>query len=223
MKLRMANGNVIAGYLTEYHADDFMILEVTDSVYLRISLDDVSKIKNVRFLSEIEEATPWTYYNYTTFGITFIRTEFGLDGLEWNLHTIHGVHINDFYKTGLGIGIDRYGNVSSMPIYLGGRAEVSHGRSAPLLLGNVGYGYMWEKENRSEFNGIVDLSGGLYWELGGGITIRNPVVSYSISLSYKSQNSKIDYNFVDWWSGMDEMYQEDRVFRNIALNFGMSF
>jgi hypothetical protein len=223
VKVKMKSGHSTSGLLKEYHDNDYLILEVADSVTLRVPMSAVEKIKELKYFGDRQAIVPWSYYNYTKFGITFIRTDFGLDGLEWNLHTLHGVHINETFESGVGIGIDRYGNVSSMPIYLGVRGEFGQGHVVPMLLANVGYGYMWEKENRASFNGIEHVSGGMYWEIGGGMTIRNPSTSYSLTLSYKSQGSKIDYDFVDWWTGASQAYQEKRLFQNVSLNFGVSF
>ncbi len=223
VKIKLKNGNKVEGNLLEIQNEDFIRLAIYDDHVVKINLDQIYKMKYSRFsLNEVEEQ-PKKYYNFTSVGLIFIKTDYGLDGIDWNLHTFHGININHNYKVGLGIGLDRYGDVSVMPVYLGARGEFGLNHIAPTAFTNIGYGHIWIKNNRLEFTDIDEISGGLFFEAGGGITIRKPGTSISILLTYKHQVSSMSYSFTDWWVGTPSYFEENRQMRNIALSIGFSF
>ncbi len=222
VKIKLKNGNVVNGTLKEFHDTDFLILELYDDHEVTISMAQIHKIRYKKYtLNGIEEA-PRKYYNNTSLGITFLKTDYGLDGLDWNLHTLHGKSFTHNYMAGIGVGIDRYGDMSALPVYLGGRAEFGREHIAPTIFTNIGYSHMWVKENRSEFNDIDFIRGGVYWELGGGLTIRNQKTKISLQIAYKHQSAQMDYSFDDWWTGAPSTFEEVRKFRNISLSIGIS-
>jgi hypothetical protein len=223
VKIKLKNGNKVEGSLLEIQNEDFIRLALYDDHVVKISFDQIYKMKYSRYsLNEVVEQQK-KYYNFTSVGLIFIRTDYGLDGIDWNLHTLHGININHNYKVGLGVGLDRYGDISALPVYLGARGEFGLNHIAPTAYTNIGYGHIWVKNNRLEFTDIDEVSGGLFFELGGGITIRKPGTSISILLAYKHQVSSMSYSFIDWWVGMPNSFEENRQMRNIVLSIGFSF
>jgi len=107
VKVKLKNGNIVRGKLIEYIDGDHLIMELYQDQTVMISLAQIHKMKNSHYtlINEIEE--PRKYYNLTSLGVTFIKTDYGLEGLDWNLHTLNGINISHNYMAGLGVGIDR--------------------------------------------------------------------------------------------------------------------
>ncbi len=222
VKVKLKNGNIVDGKLIEFQNNDFLVLQLYDDYQVNISMAQIHKIKYKRYTLHGIKDAPRKYYNNTSLGVTFLRTDYGLDGLDWNLHTMHGKSFTHNFMAGIGVGIDRYGDMSALPVYLGGRGEFGRAHIAPTVFTNIGYGHMWVKENRSEFSDIDFIKGGMYWELGGGLTIRNKKTKVALQLAYKHQSSKLDYSFDDWWWGTPSTFEEKRNLRNITLSIGIS-
>lgn len=220
VKVKMKSGSTITGKLIEYKVDDYLIVEIYDNTNLRIPFNEFQSFKSLKHV-QFQLDDERRYYNYSALGLLFVGSN-GVEGLDWTLHTQHGIQWNHVFKTSLGIGLDRYGDFSALPVYLGGRAEVGKNRVAPSIFTNVGYGHFWVKDNRSDWREFDRVRGGIFWELGAGMTIRRPETHFSLSLSYKSQYAAIDYVAIDWGGYVDE-YHEDRIFRNIALTLGVAF
>ena len=68
------------------------------------------------------------------------------------VHTINGYRFHQLYNTGLGVGLDRYGTITSLPLYLSVRRDLFASRVTPMFNANVGYGWMWESDSYNEWD-----------------------------------------------------------------------
>jgi len=168
---------------------------------------------------------PRGYYNYSYLGLIFMKaSEFTTVEPGWTLHTINGYRINPLFTAGIGIGLDRYGGVSSAPIYLSFNADITTSRYAPFVNLAVGGAPMWESKAYNDFLTYEQVQGGFYYSLGGGLKVNYFKSALVIMLSYKHQNAKMEV-IEDWWWGWGSpsQTQEIRKFKNLSLSVGMSF
>jgi hypothetical protein len=225
-KIRLKNGNKLEGEVIEMVPDDYIRIRIIQGQEITLPFDQIYKFKNNSFSYQSFSRFQDGYFNYTSIGFTFLSTDESsdLDGLDWNLHTLNGYRFHSNYKVGIGIGIDRYLQTSAAPIYLGGRVDIGNKHFVPTVYANLGYAPMWEKENRKDqWSNIVNIRGGAYWELGGGLTFRNIHSNFSFNLGYKHQSSEIEYDNIGWWGNTEGTEIEKHQYRNITFTFGMTF
>ncbi len=224
-KIRLKNGNKIEGEVIEMVSDDYIKLRIIQGEEITIPFDQIYKFKNNSYSYQSFADQRNGYFNYTSIGFTFISTggNGGWEGLDWNLHTLNGYRINSNYKIGIGVGIDRYLEISAAPVYLGTRVDIGKKHVVPTLFANVGYSPLWVKNSNEEWSNIVNIRGGAYWELGAGLTFRNIHSNFSLNLAYKHQSSEIEYANIGWWDSQGFDTIEKHQFRNITFTFGMTF
>ncbi len=223
-KIHLKDGSIIRGIIVENEIDDYIKVMVLDTQQVVISYDKIKRFRSVSFKYNAFTSKQTGYFNETSTGLIFLKSsEFSGVSPDWTLHTVNGVWIRRGIRAGLGLGFDRYGETSALPIYISGRGDIGSGRVVPVMNLNLGYAPMWVKSSNSEWTNIDDVKGGMYWEIGSGIKIKGINSSLTLNLAYKHQSGKLTYENVWWWNGSGNVSVEKRNFRNIAFTVGMAF
>ena len=215
-KIHLKNGSSVKGELIEFKQGEFISVKIFDNHIGRFALEDVSKYRIKSRKSEFG-LPDLGYFNYTSLGFLFVENDWGGQNAHFTGHTVNGWRFEQFTSTGLGIGLDRYGQVTALPIYASIRRDLFPSRTTPNVYANIGYSVMWEEDGWDFWEEFNTVNGGLYWEIGGGIRINYSRTALFFNMGFKKQHAYLE-SFGDTWS-----MQETRKLRNINLTMGMEF
>jgi len=224
-KVKLLDGSKLRGEVLENRVEEFITLTMMDSLKVTIGYEKIKWIKGNTYSYHPFQTKDSGYFNYTSFGLIFLKSnEFSVVQPDWTLHTVNGLRLHPRLRVGLGLGIDRYGESSALPIYLSGRADLLTTRITPVANLNVGYAPMWIKKAQIEWGDLESVSGGFYWEIGAGIKFNYTKTALILNLGYKQQSADLEYANVWWWGGESgEDTVEYRTFKNIAFTIGLEF
>lgn len=220
-KVVLKNGVLMKGEIVEFVQDDYLIIRVMDGQDMRIPANYIRSFKIKKGKLNTYNIPQKGYYNYTKGGFLFTKAnEFDAVNVNMSVHTINGYRYNQFYSAGLGVGLDRYGSTSALPVYLSLNRDLFASRVTPVFSGSIGYSWMWEVNDGWE--DFDDVKGGLFWELGVGLRINYKKTALIFSYAYKHQNSELTITEDLWWRAENTIV-ENHKFRNMALTVGMEF
>lgn len=134
------------------------------------------------------------------------------------VHTINGYHLNPRLGVGLGVGIDRYGTVSALPIYASVRGVFMKWKVSPYYFLNAGRSRGW---GNNDLDGIItnlSVRGGWMVHAGLGYQINFARSALLIHGGFKSQQADINYR-QNWWGTRSEI-EEKRTFRRVTIGVG---
>ena len=222
-KVVLKSGVHLRGEIVEFVQNEYMIMSVVDGQDLRIPANVIRSFKIKKGKLSTYNLPQQGYFNHTTAGFLFTKA----DRFDWvhtnmTIHTINGYRYNEFYSGGIGVGLDRYGSISSLPVYVAIRRDLFANKVTPMINTNFGYGWMWESDSFNEWDDFETVRGGIYWEIGAGLRINYRKTAFIINYGYKRQNSELTY-FNNWWWGGENWVEEKRKFRNMTLTVGMEF
>jgi hypothetical protein len=223
--VRLKNGVLMKGEIVEFVQGEYMIMHVMDGYDMRIPAENIQSFKIKKGKLASYNAPENGYFNYTSAGFLFLRTNsFSSVDVNMSVHTLNGYRLFELYSTGLGIGLDRYGTLSSLPVYLSIRRDLKASRVTPVFNANVGYGWMWESDSFNEWEDYETVKGGIYWELGAGLRINYKKTALLFNYAYKRQNSQLtSVNNNWWWRSVESLSVEKHKFRNMVLTVGLEF
>ena len=222
-KIYLKDGSKIRGIIVENKFDAYIKVLVLDTQQIVISYDKIKRFKSVSFSYRSFYNKETGHFNETSAGLIFLKSsEFSGVSPDWTLHTVNGIRIRPKIRTGIGIGIDMYGETSALPIYISVRGDIGSGRVVPVINLNLGYAPMWVKSSYREWTDIDNVKGGMYWEIGSGIKIKGINSALMFNLVYKHQSGNLSFRDV-WWNGSGNISVVKRKFRNIAFTVGVAF
>jgi hypothetical protein len=221
--VKLKNGVVLRGEIVEFNQGDYLVIRVIEGQDMRISYDYIKsfKVKDGKFR---EYTVPEKgYFNYTYGGLLFLKGN-SWDWLEANLtfHTVNGYRLNKKYYGGMGIGLDRYGTLTALPVYASLRTDFSDAKVSPTLNANFGYGFMWESTVFDDWENYNDVKGGFYYEIGAGIRVNYKKTALIFNYAYKHQDSELTI-VNEWWWRAEDIVVEHHKFRNMVLTVGLEF
>lgn len=225
-KVKLLDGSKLRGEVFENRVEEFITLSMMDSLKVTIGYENIKWIKGNTYTYHPFKVKDSGYFNYTSFGLIFLKSnEFSAMHPDWTFHTVNGIRFHPRLRAGIGLGIDRYGESSALPIYLSGRADLLTTRITPVVNLNVGYAPMWIKKSQVEWGDLESVSGGFYWEVGAGVEFHYTKTVLILNLGYKQQSADLEYSNVWWWWGgaSGEDAEEHRTFKNIAFTIGLEF
>ena len=222
-KIYLKDGSKIRGIIVENKFDAYIKVLVLDTQQIVISYDKIKRFKSVSFSYRSFYNKETGHFNETSAGLIFLKSnKFSDVAPEWTIHTVNGIRIRPKIRTGLGIGLDMYGETSALPIYLSVRGDIGSGRVVPVINLNLGYAPMWVNSSYREWTDIDNVKGGMYWEIGSGIKIKGINSALLFNLAYKHQSENLTY-IDEWWSRGGNISVVKRKFRNIAFTVGVAF
>jgi hypothetical protein len=146
----------------------------------------------------------------------------GSDDAAQAIHMINGYQFNQYVGTGLGFGMNQYGNFLTLPLYASWKGYLKNKKASPFLFGDIGYGFAWNTESNIDAFEIDNVKGGLYWQAGAGYQINFYNSAVNVALGYVQQHSSLDY--VYRFGGVDgARISEERLLRRISVCVGFSF
>lgn len=208
-KLKLENGASIKGYMLKDINPENLILKTPSGNSFFIDMEDIRKIKFGRYgiinrsNSDVTPMPITRVYDqrigtYSLFGV-------GLNFSEYNSHvsltTEFGKRFNERFALGLGINYDRDQIVSSLPIYLNGRAYLNNRKVSPFAYAGMGYGFAWANDNLWNFE-VHEVNGGFMGQLGIGYQLNFSGSAMLFNLGYKLQRvyQDYDYSYYTPWS-----------------------
>lgn len=228
VKIFLKNGVKIQGALLKY-VDERTIKVSMDNqsepYVIRYDLISKIKIKGNGYLSEdLEEKLVVppklelnTFYHELRGGLLF-----GDENVSGTVNTINGYQFNQYLGTALGIGMNKYGNYITLPIYASIKGYLKDQKVVPFYFGDVGYGFAWNSSSNQDAYVVENVKGGLYWQLGAGYQINFYNSALVFSLGYINQHSSADYTYRGWADGGVEV-SEKRLLRRVNLSVGFLF
>ena len=165
------------------------------------------------------------YVNHTELGRLFGRVKYN-NGSGQNIvdsrtsftaQMFNGMQINPRLSAGITVGMDWYKTALINPIAAGIRYNLTKKNNSGLFAtADAGYGFGWFQQDSDGYN----TKEGLMLNPGIGMKYGKPGGNaFTISVSYKRQNVKVDKPLQ--WEQI--VRYEDRVYNRVALRIGMSF
>jgi len=146
---------------------------------------------------------------------------FGEDQVSFAVHTLNGYQFNQYLGTGLGIGLNTFGDYLTMPIYATVKGYILDRKVSPFYFGDVGYGFAWRNNNNADYYQVSNLKGGYYWQLGMGYQVNFFNSAFVMAIGYTNQNSQADYEYYPgYWGGTNFEVSEKRLLRRVSLTVG---
>jgi len=228
VKIVMKNGVRIKGAIVKTIDVDRLEVDVdgSQSMYIRYDLIKTIQFKNYQVVDqELKDklsAQPSikieTFYHEIRGSLLF-----GEENIDVGLHSINGYQFNQYLGTGLGLGVNKFGNYLAMPIYANVKGYIYDRKVSPFYFGDIGYGYAWNTNKNENVFEVENVKGGLYWQLGLGYQFNFYSSSLILSMGYVNQHSKADYVYYRPWDLDDVEISESRVLRRFNLSIGFLF
>ncbi len=227
-KIVLKNGIKIKGGIVQSFDDSKLKVTLGDSNVFLIRFDHIKKI-SFQGYGEVSDNFGEKLNNPPSLKIESFYHEikggllFGEDNVGVSLQTINGYQFSKYLGTGLGIGINKYGNYLTMPVYATIKGYLSDKKVSPFYFGDVGYGFAWKTNKNEDQFELNNVTGGLYWQIGLGYQINFYNSSMVFSLGYINQDSKADYIYYRPWDIDDVEISERRILRRFAFSVGFLF
>ncbi len=222
------NGNKIKGAVIESY-DDKMLKATVDGYNEFIIRYDLIKKISFKGNGKVEKDFEDKIGTHPSLKIESFYHEFrggllfGEENTSGCVQTLNGYQFNRYLGTGLGIGLNKYGNYLAMPIYAQIKGYLYDKKVSPFYFGDIGYGLAWKAKNTDDIFDIVKVNGGLYWQLGIGYQINFYNSAMTFSFGYVNQDSKAEYIYYRPWGIDDVKVTEDRMLRRILVSVGFIF
>lgn len=227
-KIKLLNGVKIKGAMIESFDDDFLKVELANAESLLVRYDH---IKSITFrqggtisdnYAEKMATNPSlqieTFYHEFRGGLLF-----GDENISGSIHTINGYQFSQYLGTGLGFGLNKFGNYLTLPIYATVKGYLFDKKVSPFYFGDIGYGFAWHNNKNEDVFQVEDMQGGLYWQLGLGYQFNFYNSSIVIALGYLNQASTIEYTYYRPWTIDNVATSEERLIRRINFSIGFLF
>ncbi|MDZ7604469.1 MAG: hypothetical protein U5K79_02545 [Cyclobacteriaceae bacterium] len=189
VRVFLKNGAKIEGAIIGSFDDSRLYFTVNGDDSIAMKYDYIRKIKfkgKGTAFSEFDEKiasipsikTDAFYHEFRT-GLLF-----GEEDVSFAVHTLNGYQFNQYLGTGLGIGLNTFGDYLTLPIYATVKGYILDRKVSPFYFGDIGYGFAWRNNNNSAFYQVNNLKGGYYWQLGLGYQVNffNSALHYGYRL-----------------------------------------
>jgi len=228
-KLSLKNGVKIKGGIVESFNEEYLKLKVTNRADpILIRYDHIRKIQftggHFEEGDEIEYKVQGragiqtkTFYHELRGGLLF-----GEENVSGSIHTLNGYQFSQHLGTGVGLGLNKFGNYISLPVYATVKGYLKNDKVCPFYFGDVGYGFTWRNNNDVDGYLVENVEGGLYWQLGVGYQLNYPKSAFVCTLGYLQQRSKADYIY-QYWALDGVEVSEKRTIRRVSLSVGILF
>jgi hypothetical protein len=225
VKVKLKNGVKINGGIVKSLSDEFLELDVSGSDNIVIMFDHIRTIsfKNYGHLrgnfSEKLKRPPKlkinTFYHELRGGLMF-----GEENVSGSIQTINGYKFTKYLGSGLGVGLNKFGNTVTLPIYAAAKGYLFDKKVTPFYFGDIGYGIAWHTNENNQMYQVEEIKGGLYWQVGLGYQINFYNSAMTFSLGYVNQKSSIDYFVNEIWRPDRVEVSENRILRRIVFSVG---
>ncbi len=147
----------------------------------------------------------------------------GEENTSITVQTINGYQFSKYLGSGLGLGVNKYGNYITLPIYATVKGYLYDKKVSPFYYGDIGYGFAWQSNRNENVFELDNVQGGLYWQLGLGYQVNFYKSAMTFTLGYSNQDSKAEYTYFSGWDINSVKVSERRILRRFALSIGFLF
>lgn len=218
----LKNGQKVEGHMQMSIHEGYVTLEHDSLSRTQLAFREIKKI----YFGEVPEAEPEPHFVREPgfFHITELGLQIGSNDYEANgtlsIHTINGYAISPYLMTGLGVGFDHFGSVSTLPVYASLRGVLTDRKVSPFYFGNIGGSLAWNNDHNSGID-YQRTRGGIFLHGGLGYQINMDRSGLLLAAGYKIQKTDFAYDFPGW--NGDTHIEEKRTIRRLTLTIGYTF
>ncbi len=132
---------------------------------------------------------------------------------------VNGYRFSPHLGVGLGIGLDHYGPVTTLPLFAHVRGTVLKRKVSPYYFASAGASPAW---GRSDDDLISDLEtrGGWMFHTGLGYQFDMHQCALLFHVGFKAQQTSATYTDNGWWDG-GATVEEDRTIHRMTFGVGL--
>ena len=216
----LKNTSKFKGYVISDSKNEPLSVFVSDKDSITIPYNQISRIQYLGETNNRKYTRIGSFYNVTEIGMMFgsLSRDANISS-SMSAQTVFGYSVNQYIKSGIGVGFDQYGGTCALPVFLSLRGDMLNKKISPVYFVNGGYSAAWG-EDESLWQEWADLKGGKMIEAGFGIRFSS-LDGYSllISLGYKVQDTT--FTQYDWQGEVSSV--TDRIHRRMRFSIGIGF
>lgn len=193
----LKNGSIIRGIIIEQVPSQSIKVQTKDRNVFVFKFDEIEKMTKENLpsnsynnSSRINDLKKSGFINLTEINycpgigrVKYGNYDFENIDYSFGFRTVNGFQLNEHLSLGIGIGIDKYKNVTLLPITFDARATILKGKVSPVFTMNAGYAV-----------GLDDVKGGIVINPQIGIkTYISNNVAYVFNIGYKLQRQEVTY------------------------------
>ncbi len=227
----LTNGVKLQGTILDSFDDIGVKLNIDDSNTFVIRYDLIRKIVfkkhgTIRYDFEKKLSAPPSLHLNTFFHEIRGNLLFGQDDVSVGLQTINGYQFSQYLGTGLGVGLNKFGNYITVPLYASVKGYLINKKTSPFYYGDIGYGFAWKTDKNDDVFEVDKMRGGLYWQIGLGYQVNFYNSALVFSFGYVNQGSKMEYSYMPQWRRFAPQDQnevvitEKRLLRRFVFSVG---
>ncbi|MEM6846083.1 MAG: hypothetical protein AAF632_27985 [Bacteroidota bacterium] len=218
----LKNGQKVTGRMQLSIHENYLTLEHDSLSRTQLAYHAIKKI----YFGDVPEEEPPPYFEHERgfFHLAELGLQVGDNDSEANatlsIHTVNGYAFSPYLMTGLGVGLDQFGSVSTVPLYASVRGSIVNRKASPIYYGSIGRSWAWPTDDVSGID-YEKTRGGLYLHAGLGYQINLKQSAFTFTGGYKIQKIDFVYNFQDWQG--ESRIEEKRTIRRLVISFGYTF
>ena len=232
--LYLKDGSIIRGTIIEQIPTEYLKIELLGGSVLVYKMEDIEKIQREEIHFSVKDFQKGKivnrgagYKNISEFGFLVGGAEnSGYRSAAFTMQTINGYQFNHWLFTGIGAGLDRYGEIDHTysPIFVSLSGEPFEKRTSPYYFLDVGYSFAWRRNENNTGIEFDKAIGGPMTHVGFGLKVNTRSnVGYIISVGYKFHKSTYKFTEYNWWTGEPIRISENRTFNRISVKTGLTF
>ena len=222
--IELKNGTLLKGEMAVTVQEDYLTLVQEDQPLLHIPY---RRIRNIGFGTQPASAPtqPRSYLGQDRqfFHLGEINVLAGSRRYAPNtavgFHTVNGYHVNPHLGIGLGVGVDHYGLITTLPVYLSVRGAGLKRRISPYYFASAGGSTAWGHDPDGSVTRLR-ASGGWMLHAGLGYQFNFARSALLIHGGFKSQQTELSYRQDDGWGTRSDI-EEKRTIRRISFGIGV--
>ena len=230
VRIVLKSGVKVKNGILESFDDRMLKLHIGDTTPFYVRYDLIKKIifkghGTIRDDYQHKLSTPPRIRTNTFFHEIRGNLLFGEEDVSVGLHTINGYQFSRYLGTGLGAGLNKFGNYITVPLYASVKGYLIDKKTSPFYFGDVGYGFAWKTDKNDDVFEIDKMRGGLYWQIGLGYQINFYNSALVFTFGYVNQDSRMEYSYIPQWRRFDGpqdevVITEKRLLRRFVFSIG---
>lgn len=222
----LKNGKVLQGAVITSIFEEYLTLEIDEVTHLNIQLNKIKSIYFGKYTREGKTKPAFEpkvgFIHAADIGLLFGNNAYG-SGSSPSVNIVNSFQFNSYVGTGLGLGLDLHGNITTLPVYVNLKGALTKKKVTPYYFLNAGYAFAWDSENDS-FIEYDKVQGGWLLQPGFGYQFNMAQSALLVGLGYRIQKMTLDYHTSSWgWGNSDIFYHEERTLRRLSLSVGITF